>query len=385
MITFSISEVPPGKLYEPLEAISSVHSLLNKPVEAMHCPVDTLVSCDTTHAFVKAAHDAFYDHHPMVIRPDDIWFCIAQGFATHVGQNSEKLRSKFVKHDGKKKLVVSRTDFFLGQKNPWHEVFSAFSDQIGQQVGEIKDLLTARFSTTTITEAAAYDICLMDTFQCYFDYEVRAGCGIPAFTLLGTADDWASMIPRVAQIAEYGLETWVLALEGVLKKIAETAAGNVDKEFWKSFFRYQSGSGPAELTGWIVTLFPYLTVDWNTKALGPNEYLKNWREAHELASRRTGFLRFNDVKGPSIGSIPQGLVSAPVHLLDISTGAEHDLRFIAGMFGVGQDTATGALSVIFGWAIVYDVLMPTSEEPVNLSIDFDATDIQVILRKPRKA
>ena len=63
---------------------------------------------------------------------------------------------------------------------------------------------------------------------------------------------------------------------------------------------------------------------------------------------------YADVQGPSIGEIPQSLVSAPVHYVDLSTGKETDLRFIAGMFGVEQHVETRALSASFAWAIVYD-------------------------------
>ena len=68
--------------------------------------LSAFVTCDITHALSKAALKAFYGHHPLVIRPDDVWFCIAQGFATHVRENAESLRSRFVTHSGKKKLVV---------------------------------------------------------------------------------------------------------------------------------------------------------------------------------------------------------------------------------------------------------------------------------------
>src|SRR5262245_50098499 len=224
MRTFTVSTVARGELFEALDVRASVASLLAKPVEAMQCAASCLVSCDTSHAFVKAAHDAFYEHHPLVIRPDDVWFCIAQGFAAHVNRNAESLRSRFVKHEGKEKLVVVRPDFFLGQSNPWPEVFDAFSVQVGEHVGKLKDLISARFSTTTPVEAAAFDVCVMDTFQGYFEYEMMAGCGIPEITLLGTPEDWRSMIPRVRHLSEYGLDAWSAVLVPVLEKIAETAA-----------------------------------------------------------------------------------------------------------------------------------------------------------------
>lgn len=353
MTTFVVSKVSRGEPYAPIDVATSVRSLLAKRVEAMACAAERLVSCDTSHAFVKAAHDAFYDHHPLVIRPDDIWFCIAQGFVTHVAQHTEQLRSRFVAHQGKKRLIVERPDFFLGQENPWPEAFAAFSDQIGVQVGKLKDLVSARFSTTTAKEAAAFDVCLMDTFQGYFEYVMHCGCGIPEITLLGTPEDWASMISRVRHLSEYGLETWNKVLVPVLEQLVETAAGKVDADFWRSFFRYESGSGPAELTGWILTLFPYL-VDPETHVVVANQYLVGWRERFLVADRRKGFLNFRDVQGPGLSELPSSLVSAPVLYVDLAAREEHHLRFVAGMFGVEQKVDTCALAPAFGWAVVYD-------------------------------
>ena len=50
----------------------------------------------------QMAHDAFYEHRPMTLSPDAVWFTIAQGFATHVNLNAEALRHRFVRHEGKK-------------------------------------------------------------------------------------------------------------------------------------------------------------------------------------------------------------------------------------------------------------------------------------------
>jgi hypothetical protein len=356
-ITFEVSQVAPGKAKPALDVATSVRSLLAKPVEAMHCAAANLVVCDTMHPFATAAHDAFYGHLPLVIRPDDVWFCIAQGFAAHVNLHAEALRDRFVRHQGRQRLTVRREDFVLGAENPWPEVFAEFSTQIGEHVGKLRNLVGARFTTTTDVEIAAFDVALMDTFQGYFEYELICGCGIPQITLLGTPADWISMIPRVQQLAEYGLEHWTRALLPIMDELVNTAAGQVDREFWQSMFRYQSGSGPAEMTGWIHTLFPYVIADHRTKALGPNPFLATWQKHYETAlkrsrSERSGF--FDRPQGPSIAVLPSGLVSAPVKCSDWSTGKEHALRFVAGMFGVDQDPTTLALSAAFGWGIVYD-------------------------------
>jgi hypothetical protein len=80
----------------------------------------------------------------------------------------------------------------------------------------------------------------MDTFQAYFEYEMLAGCGIPKVTLLGTPDDWRSMRRRAGMLSEFELTWWTDALLPVLDQIVETAEGQVDPSFWRSFFRYQT-------------------------------------------------------------------------------------------------------------------------------------------------
>ena len=94
----------------------------------------------------------------------------------------------------------------------------------------------------------------------------------PEIELQGSEDDWNLIIERFTVLEGYGLGAWVASLKPVLEAIARTASGEVDRAFWESFFRYRSGSGPSELTGWILTLFPYLTDPW-TDALQPNPYL----------------------------------------------------------------------------------------------------------------
>ena len=102
----------------------------------------------------QMAHDAFYEHRPMTLSPDAVWFTIAQGFATHVNLNAEALRHRFRAARGQKTLIVNRPDFVLGKTNPWPEAFSAFSGtEIADHVGPLRDLVVADFSTTGPIEA----------------------------------------------------------------------------------------------------------------------------------------------------------------------------------------------------------------------------------------
>jgi len=314
-----------------------------------------LVCANDANALAQAAYDAFYRHHPLVLTPDAVWFSLAQGFAHHVALNAEALRGRFVRHQGKEKLVVERPDFFLGQPNPWPELFAAFSDQIAAHIGRLRDLVVADFSTTGPLERAASEVLLMDAFQPYFEYEVAGGCGIPSVTLAGTAEDWKNVRVRAAMLSEFGLEHWTRALLPVLDEIVRSAEGKVDTGFWQSFFRYQSRSGPGELTGWIVVLFPYLA-DYTGK-LKANPYLDHWERALRAAEKRGDDWQFTP-DGPDLGEIPSSLASAPVKFVDVRDGSEHPLRFVAGLFGVTQEPSTGALAPEFGWGIVHDVPLP---------------------------
>jgi hypothetical protein len=352
MITIPVSPVTPApEKMDALDRDAKTRSLLAKRVEAIYASDAKLVACDTIHPFVKAAHDAFYEHRPLVLTPDSVWFCLAQGLAHHVNLHVERLRARFVKHQGKIQLTIRRPDFALGKPNPWPEAFAMFSDAIAEHVGKLRDLIVPEFSTTTPTSRAAAEVALMDTFQGYFKYGMMAGCGIPEITLLGTVEDWRSLRRRAQMFGELDLEDWSRALSPVLDRIVETAEGKPSVDFWRSFFHYQSGSGPSILTGWIHVLFPYLKD--REKGLHRNPHLATWER--EFTGENLSFQEFVQMPhpGPAVGEIPSGLASAPVSFTDVRTGEETMLRFVGGMFGVVED-ARGALQPELGWAIVYD-------------------------------
>lgn len=361
MVTFEVSDVERGTAHSRmplLERDKAVASLLGLPVEAMSAGQGRMVSCNDANPLGQAAHDAFYSHVPLVLTPDAVWFCLAQGFARHVNVHAEELRGRFVRHDGKQKIAVERRDLELGKPGPWHEVVAAFSERLAEYLGKTRDLVVADFSTTGPVERTVSEIVLMDTFQGYFEYEMRCGCGIPEITLTGTADDWRSVRRRAHVFSEYGLERWTDVLVPVLDRIVDSAEGRVDRDFWRSMFRYQSGSGPAELTGWILTLFPYLDDLEYRRGAHPaysrtpvwNRFLDGWEGRLATAQQRTGFLR--DPQGPSLAELPAGLASAPVTYVDLRTDEKTPLRLVGGLTGVLQDEHTLALTPEMGWALI---------------------------------
>jgi len=366
MRTFPVSDVPvPGAPLRALERNVVISSMLHGPVEQLSASESRLVACCDVNALVHAAESAFNEHYPLVLTPDAVWLCLAQGFAHHVALHAETLRRRLVRHQGKIKLVIERGDFLLGRPNPWPEVFAEFSEQIAAHVGKLRDLVVADFTTTGPTERAASEVVLMETFAPYFEYEFMILCGIPAITLMGTPSDWRSIRRRAAMLSEFGLHEWIDALTPVLDRIVEASEGKVDTDFWRSFVRIDSESGRRELTGWINVLFPYLASrnSGSRRRLVRNRHLFGWQDGVERAERRARRSRGLGSKagGPEPEDIPPGLASVSVHLIDRAGDREHEVRFVAGLFGVIQDETTLALAPEFGWAVVYDTPIPPHE------------------------
>lgn len=334
--------------------------LLHQPVEALYESTARLVHCSDANAFAAAVQIAFIEHRPLALSPDAVWLCIARGFAEHVNQNSETLRRRLVRHEGKLELVVNRPDFELGRPNPWPECFAAFSDQIAQHIGKLRELVVAEFSTTGPVERAACDVLLMDGFQAYFEYTITIGCGIPAVTLLGTPEDWRSIRTRAAHLAEYDLEWWTRSLLPVLDQLVDAAEGSPDASFWRSLFRYESGSGRSDLTGWILVLFPYLQ-EWDGKRIR-NEHMATWADDWKTVDAR---LTEFDFRGPALSALLPVIASVPVKAVDQRTGAATELRFVSGMFGVVEDERTGTISPEVGWAVVHGAATGTKWEPID--------------------
>lgn len=238
------------------------------------------------HSFFEGMYAAYADHRPFTLSPDIMWLLISQGFANHVNNNAEELRSMFVSFKGKQTLIVQNDRILLDDPNsPWRDVFPEFNKQISAYTGkELTQALTADFSTTTEITRIASQITLMNAMKSYFNFVViTMGCGIPQVTLDGSTQDWERVLTKTEALRKYKLDWWVDEMEPVLKQFIEASKGKVDKAFWKEMFKYHKGGcgSPTTIDGWIVKFFPY---DKNGKKMGlkqvigletfPNEIVK---------------------------------------------------------------------------------------------------------------
>jgi len=234
--TFAVDDVLIGTEKLPTERLKeSVEKLLGTPVEACNNYTVAVVEQPGFHSLVAAADLAYQGHFPLVLTPDAVWLTIAQGFARHVANHAEELRSQLVPHEGKATLTVQRDDFVRGSpENPWAEVWPAFCNQLREHLGaETQGLVVCDFSTTGAIERAASEVVLMDAVQSYFEYSFVSLCGIPAVALEGTVEDWEKVRERVGRLGRYGLRWWTDRVESILDEYVKAAKGSPTPSFWR--------------------------------------------------------------------------------------------------------------------------------------------------------
>jgi len=299
---------------------------------------------ETTHPVLEAVHTAFSEHYPLVLSPDDVWLCVAQGFALHAEVNAEALRSRFVRHAGKLELAIRRDDFIKGSPdNDWPACFAGWSDAIAAHIGKKRDLVVASFSTTGPVERAASELVLMSSMKGYFDFLVSTMCGIPAVTLLGTVEDWRAIRRRAEVLAEFDLGRWTRVLLPVLDQLVAAAAGHADREFWRSIYKQSDESGGPYVTGWINVLFPYLVKPRLherrlEKGIEPNHHAFAW--PHDMDG---------ELSGTTLGDFPQGLSQVPLTWEYL--GEKLPMTLSGGFVGISQDPQTLAVRPAIGWAV----------------------------------
>ncbi|NES81866.1 MAG: DUF4419 domain-containing protein [Moorea sp. SIO2B7] len=296
-----------------------------------------VIETNEIHPLAMAVHTAFSQHHSLLLTPDIIWLTIAQGFAQHINNHAETLRSRFVTHQDKKKLTVETIQIPKSAEH-WESVIQEWTLQIRDHVGaELYRLLECNFSTTTPITKTASHVVMMDAFRQYFDYGMRCVCGIPEITILGTVEDWQSISSRVQNMASYELNWWTDRLLPICQEFVNTASGKPSLEFWRAIYKPKKIYGGELINGWLAELFPYLKHLVTNAASVPNPMLTIEREN----------LTVDD--GISPNSLPLGLSHAPFKLT--IDNKKYSLELVAGFIGVHHNSNKGVLQPEIGWAV----------------------------------
>ena len=290
------------------------------------------------HPFVAALYIAYADHRPISISPDMIWLLICQGFSAHVNNNIEELRKKFVKFDGKKKLIVNTQlisqEFKKGStKSPWPLAFPVMSDSISKYVkSDIHNLYVQSFSTTTSVEKAAYEVALLDVMGGYFEYEFSTMCGIPTINIEGTKTDWLKIRNGLQHFKGYKIDNWINSLEPIIQQFVDASDNKIDTAFWSNIFKRKDESGGPYITGWIIKFFPYIN---NNNQMEINPYI--YKEPKKLT------------EGLLTNQFNNGLSKA--NFIWNYYGTNYEMEFLAGFIGIKQDLNTLTLRPEIGWLV----------------------------------
>jgi Domain of unknown function (DUF4419) len=241
---------------------NSVRSTNNSVIEA-----SSLLSSENSggtvfasgQGFLAACMMAFAHHLPLALTPDDLWIVIANGFARHVQENAEALRSNFVDHQGQREIRVREDRMVKGKSTPeqWEEwIFPQFSERIGNVTinkDAYQTIAVDTFSTSTIASQAASEIILMSTMKSYFHFHMDTMCGIPNVRLEGTRDDWEALRERTESLADWMLQgdthgdLWINDIVlPILDEFLNSFDGDVNYCFWQNMVKFRTtgdGSG----------------------------------------------------------------------------------------------------------------------------------------------
>ena len=221
--------------------------------------------------FYKCIVQAYADHRPLVLSPDMVWLIISQGFSRYVNAHAEEMRDLLVFHEGKMELVTLSNNNIFSPSADWELLLNDFSTCIANNTkGELADLMTADFTTTSITERIASQISLMDVVKHYFIYtRISAACGIPSITLKGSPFDWQKVLEKARCLRKYKLEKWSDDLVAILKEFVEASKGNPNQKYWQGMVKKKRvdqlktdnscDPDPKKMTkldGWFLKFFP---------------------------------------------------------------------------------------------------------------------------------
>lgn len=261
-----------GTTSEPLEILQSAD-----PDEAKKC--EEIFQCSTSktespepivvtpNGLIHAVVEAWNRHYHLVLRPDDFWFAIVSQLSFYITANAEALRSHFVAHEGKKKLVV-RQDGNMASVD--YGLFAnLMTDEIRKNVKDpgLQDWVLPNFTTTTPEDRTVAAVLFMGAMQKYFEYFFDCiTCGIPEITILGERDDWVKIQNRLDKLLLWGDEAkeYHKYLTPIFKNIVasfDDPASEAVVTFWKTMVSHHGPSGDSGgkpypyITGWITGLF----------------------------------------------------------------------------------------------------------------------------------
>ncbi len=284
---------------------------------------------------IQATHQAFAAHTPLSLSPELLWYVICHEVAICIKKNPRQYARYFTDSpDTKKELLVRDDSLVYGEKNDWLRSINLIRDPLRDNVPEeALNLFLPRFSTLTPESETAILVAFMDAVSSYYKFRWMTMCGIPSVRLEGEVADCELLMLSAVTLSEIftELKGYFSDLLSVLREILRTVKGEgMSREFWKSIYKYDNGSGGPYVSGWITALTAYLNTpggpepkrefNWESLIDGWGGYGTNDFPSHVS---RVGFVW--DYYGKKI---PMAFVTGVL-------GTELDNGFLAPKLGVG--------------------------------------------------
>lgn len=310
-------------------------------------------------AFVQCVHDAYAEHRPLSIRPDDVWMLIIQGFSIHANLHMEQLESEmFV--SAKPDALTVRNDMLLEETpEAWKDLVHGLSRQVERYAKpKVYAAMVPSFSTTTATDHTAYEVAMLETASKVFTYAGESGCGIPSIRLEGAPEDWKAVQESFEKLTTYGLDDWFSGLNPVLEEFVKASNGEINQAFWQSIYKESIHYNAFYISGWIWKFFPYVrqySVEpggiYESFEYAPNEYLLGDSYAECTLDTR---------------SFPSGISKVKVlwNIYKPETGdliETREMLLHAGFMGLHQEDDL-TLAPCIAWAVCYE----SSEDPEHV-------------------
>jgi len=207
---------------------------------------------------IQTIHNSYSSHRPLLLTPDVIWLAICQGVSIHVNEKMDSLKHViFIKNKPDK--IVVRNDSLEYNDDAWKTLISSIANQTKKFTkDDFYSFFVSQFTTTTEVNKTVYQITLLESYKKVFQYVGESGCGIPSITITGEKKDWELILSKLEMLDKIGLSKWKQSLKPIINEFINVYSGKINKEFWKSIYKYKENYGGSYLSGWIVKFFPYL-------------------------------------------------------------------------------------------------------------------------------
>lgn len=313
---------------------------------------------------------AYSRHHPLVLRPDDIFLSILVSFGVYVAGNAEALRSVFVSHTGIKELTVNLDDVVdpnvssLSECGPelWEKFISLMTDTVDANIHcDILEWTTPRFTTTTSVDTTASKVALLAAVREYFGMKLTLGCGLSEVTLMGTVSDWVALRAKVTFLETFPckeLNEWASLLGPVLDKFVSAREGTaVDPKFWQRICTSETrGSGSQQtFRGWFLVFAPFTS------------------EGQYILRTKEQVLRDNIYAEVDDDDIPVSYINVNVKSENRMNGEALNFSLTSGIMMTSVEN--GSLSPVVGWALSMKKIV-TQDDMCEYAMEFSRNHTQ---------